>query len=178
VDEFLSAADPSILHFLLASGEQARCAAPARPAAARPPVLRVQARAHRAVLKLLLMRACMSPLVHCAGTRPGGRSAARRPPGATRRPRAQISSKQLRDDLMTMLIAGHETTAAVLTWTLHCLAGRPDVVARLQAEARCFLPRRPAPLAAAPAAPSTARALLSWAHSLATRSRPRRPPLP
>ena len=47
---------------------------------------------------------------------------------------AQISSKQLRDDLMTMLIAGHETTAAVLTWTLHCLAGRPDIVARLQAE--------------------------------------------
>ena len=43
---------------------------------------------------------------------------------------AQISSKQLRDDLMTMLIAGHETTAAVLTWTLHCLAGRPDIVAR------------------------------------------------
>ena len=37
---------------------------------------------------------------------------------------------------MTMLIAGHETTAAVLTWTLHCLAGRPDVLARLQAEAR------------------------------------------
>mmetsp|Transcript_49319 Transcript_49319/g.96462 ORF Transcript_49319/g.96462 Transcript_49319/m.96462 type:complete len:751 (-) Transcript_49319:123-2375(-) len=29
-----------------------------------------------------------------------------------------LSSKQLRDDLMTMLIAGHETTAAVLTWTL------------------------------------------------------------
>jgi len=30
-----------------------------------------------------------------------------------------LSSKQLRDDLMTMLIAGHETTAAVLTWTLY-----------------------------------------------------------
>lgn len=28
------------------------------------------------------------------------------------------TSKQLRDDLMTMLIAGHETTAAVLTWCL------------------------------------------------------------
>lgn len=28
------------------------------------------------------------------------------------------SDKQLRDDLMTMLIAGHETTAAVLTWAL------------------------------------------------------------
>ena len=46
----------------------------------------------------------------------------------------QITSKQLRDDLMTMLIAGHETTAAVLTWTLHCLTDRPDVLKRLQHE--------------------------------------------
>lgn len=29
---------------------------------------------------------------------------------------------QLRDDLMTMLIAGHETTAAVLTWSVFLLA--------------------------------------------------------
>ena len=29
-----------------------------------------------------------------------------------------VSDKQLRDDLMTMLVAGHETTAALLTWTL------------------------------------------------------------
>ncbi|KVI07862.1 cytochrome P450 [Cynara cardunculus var. scolymus] len=33
-----------------------------------------------------------------------------------------VSSKQLRDDLMTMLIAGHETTAAVLTWTFYLLS--------------------------------------------------------
>ena len=32
-----------------------------------------------------------------------------------------LTSKQLRDDLMTMLIAGHETTAAVLTWTFYLL---------------------------------------------------------
>ena len=35
---------------------------------------------------------------------------------------ADLEAKQLRDDLMTMLIAGHETTAAVLTWALFCLA--------------------------------------------------------
>jgi len=29
-----------------------------------------------------------------------------------------VSNRQLRDDLMTLLIAGHETTAALLTWTL------------------------------------------------------------
>jgi cytochrome P450 len=34
-----------------------------------------------------------------------------------------VTDLQLRDDLMTMLIAGHETTAAVLTWCLYCLAG-------------------------------------------------------
>eukprot|EP00669_Euglena_mutabilis_P012045 TRINITY_DN6668_c0_g1_i1.p2 TRINITY_DN6668_c0_g1~~TRINITY_DN6668_c0_g1_i1.p2 ORF type:complete len:148 (-),score=31.90 TRINITY_DN6668_c0_g1_i1:870-1313(-) len=36
-----------------------------------------------------------------------------------------VSTKQLRDDLMTMLIAGHETTAATLTWALHELT-RPS----------------------------------------------------
>lgn len=30
-----------------------------------------------------------------------------------------VTNRQLRDDLMTLLIAGHETTAAMLTWTLH-----------------------------------------------------------
>lgn len=50
----------------------------------------------------------------------------------------QISSKQLRDDLMTMLIAGHETTAAVLTWTFYCLTSHPDVVAKIQQEVSLF----------------------------------------
>lgn len=67
VEEFLSRADPSLLHFLIASGDD-------------------------------------------------------------------ITSKQLRDDLMTLLIAGHETTAAVLTWTFHLIVDRPDVIARIRAE--------------------------------------------
>ncbi|XP_073032888.1 protein LUTEIN DEFICIENT 5, chloroplastic-like [Primulina eburnea] len=45
-----------------------------------------------------------------------------------------VSSKQLRDDLMTMLIAGHETSAAVLTWTFYLLSKEPTVVAKLQNE--------------------------------------------
>ncbi|XP_048630750.1 protein LUTEIN DEFICIENT 5, chloroplastic-like [Brassica napus] len=45
-----------------------------------------------------------------------------------------VSSKQLRDDLMTMLIAGHETSAAVLTWTFYLLTTNPKVVAKLQEE--------------------------------------------
>lgn len=69
MEEFLSNADPSILHFLIASGDD-------------------------------------------------------------------ITSKQLRDDLMTLLIAGHETTAAVLTWTFHLIVDRPDVIARMREEVR------------------------------------------
>ena len=38
----------------------------------------------------------------------------------------ESTSTQLRDDLMTMLIAGHETTAAVLTWTLFELSQQVD----------------------------------------------------
>lgn len=34
----------------------------------------------------------------------------------------EATDKQLRDDLMTMLVAGHETTASVLTWATYCLA--------------------------------------------------------
>lgn len=43
---------------------------------------------------------------------------------------ADIDDKQLRDDLMTMLIAGHETTAAVLTWTLFQLMQAPEALAK------------------------------------------------
>ncbi|GMH13075.1 hypothetical protein Nepgr_014916 [Nepenthes gracilis] len=45
-----------------------------------------------------------------------------------------VSSKQLRDDLMTMLIAGHETSAAVLTWTFYLLFKEPTVMSKLQNE--------------------------------------------
>ncbi|KAA8538894.1 hypothetical protein F0562_025586 [Nyssa sinensis] len=45
-----------------------------------------------------------------------------------------VSSKQLRDDLMTMLIAGHETSAAVLTWTFYLLSKEPSVLSKLQNE--------------------------------------------
>ena len=47
---------------------------------------------------------------------------------------ADLSDKQLRDDLMTMLIAGHETTAAVLTWTLFALMSNPDVETKMLSE--------------------------------------------
>ncbi|KAL4853371.1 Cytochrome P450 97B2 [Chlorella vulgaris] len=47
---------------------------------------------------------------------------------------ADLEAKQMRDDLMTMLIAGHETTAAVCTWTLFCLMQDQRVEAKVLAE--------------------------------------------
>ncbi|KAK9846940.1 hypothetical protein WJX84_011063 [Apatococcus fuscideae] len=47
---------------------------------------------------------------------------------------ADPTDKQLRDDLMTMLIAGHETTAAVLTWTLFALVQHPAALEKALAE--------------------------------------------
>lgn len=44
------------------------------------------------------------------------------------------TGKQLRDDMITMLIAGHETTASALTWALFELAQNKPLMTRLQAE--------------------------------------------
>ena len=38
----------------------------------------------------------------------------------------QMTAKQLRDEVLTLLIAGHETTANVLAWIFYLLAQRPD----------------------------------------------------
>jgi cytochrome P450 len=46
----------------------------------------------------------------------------------------ESTSVQLRDDLMTMLIAGHETTAAVLTWALFELSQKPSVLLKAREE--------------------------------------------
>ena len=45
-----------------------------------------------------------------------------------------MNDEQLRDELITMLIAGHETTANAMAWTLYLLAEHPDVQAALHAE--------------------------------------------
>lgn len=47
---------------------------------------------------------------------------------------ADATQTQLRDDLMTMMIAGHETTAAMLTWATFCLATTPLEMAKCQEE--------------------------------------------
>lgn len=45
-----------------------------------------------------------------------------------------LTDQQVRDEAMTLLLAGHETTANALTWTWFELGRHPDVLARLTAE--------------------------------------------
>jgi len=45
-----------------------------------------------------------------------------------------MSDKQLRDEVLTFLLAGHETTALALSWTFHLLGQSPEVEEKLHAE--------------------------------------------
>ena len=47
-----------------------------------------------------------------------------------------LSDRELRDELMTLLVAGHETTATALAWTLERLVRSPEVLGRLLDEQR------------------------------------------
>lgn len=51
--------------------------------------------------------------------------------------------RHLRDELVTMLLAGHETTATTLTWALTLLEQQPEVRARIRSEALEALPDEP-----------------------------------
>jgi cytochrome P450 len=43
-----------------------------------------------------------------------------------------MSDRELRDELMTLLVAGHETTATALSWAIELLARHPGELARLE----------------------------------------------
>ena len=60
---------------------------------------------------------------------------------------SRMTPRQVRDEAMTLFMAGHETTAAALSWTWYLLAQHPDVDARLGDELRAVLGER-APTAA------------------------------
>src|SRR6266487_2348804 len=45
-----------------------------------------------------------------------------------------MSDQQVRDEVMTLIAAGHETTSNALCWTLLLLAQHPDIEARLREE--------------------------------------------
>jgi cytochrome P450 len=52
---------------------------------------------------------------------------------------SQMTPKQLRDETMTLFLAGHETTALTLSWTWYLLGQNPAAQTRLQEELRGVL---------------------------------------
>ncbi|HEX9235964.1 MAG TPA: cytochrome P450, partial [Actinomycetota bacterium] len=46
-----------------------------------------------------------------------------------------LTDEQIRDEMLALMVAGHETTANALSWTWYELSQRPEIEAKLQAEA-------------------------------------------
>ena len=49
-----------------------------------------------------------------------------------------LSDEEVAANILTFILAGHETTARALGWALHLLSRQPEVMTRLQAEADAF----------------------------------------
>ena len=64
-----------------------------------------------------------------------------------------MTDKQVRDEAMTIVLAGHETTANALAWTFYLLAQHPTARARLEAEVDAALGGRTPALADLPKLP-------------------------
>ncbi|MGW5051294.1 cytochrome P450 [Actinokineospora sp. NPDC004072] len=47
----------------------------------------------------------------------------------------RVGDRRMRDELVTLLLAGHETTASTVGWTLHLVGKHPEVRQRLHEEA-------------------------------------------
>ncbi len=50
--------------------------------------------------------------------------------------RGEVDKADLADELLTLLVAGHETTASALAWTVERLRRHPEILHRLEDEAR------------------------------------------
>jgi cytochrome P450 len=58
-----------------------------------------------------------------------------------------LTDEVIRDQLLTMLIAGHDTSTALLAWALYLLGLHPAVMAQARAEVEAVLGREPPTLA-------------------------------
>ena len=67
----------------------------------------------------------------------------------------KLSNKELCDEVTTLLLAGYDTTANALTWTLMLLAQNPEVEAKLVAEVQSVLNNRPPTIHDLPQLPYT-----------------------
>jgi cytochrome P450 len=70
-----------------------------------------------------------------------------------------MSDKQLRDEVLTFLLAGHETTALALSWTWHLLSQNPQVEGKLHAELRQALGKESPEFSDLPALPYAERVI-------------------
>ena len=68
-----------------------------------------------------------------------------------------MTDQQVRDEAMTIFLAGHETTATALTWTWYLLSGAPDVERRLHGEIDRVLQGRAPTVADLPSLPYVER---------------------
>jgi cytochrome P450 len=111
-----------------------------------PPVIRfkrARARLDGTIYRLIAERRAsgedrgdlLSMLLLAQDTGEGGAPA----PGAAGGDR--MSDLQLRDEVMTLFLAGHETTANLLTWSWYLLSRNPGAEARLHAELDAVLGR-------------------------------------
>jgi cytochrome P450 len=70
-----------------------------------------------------------------------------------------MTDEQVRDEAMTLVAAGHETTANALAWTWYALAENPHVEAKLHAELEAVLGGRLPTVADLPSLPYTRNVL-------------------
>ena len=66
-----------------------------------------------------------------------------------------LTDQQIRDEVVTIFLAGHETTASALTWSWYLLAQHPEAQQRLHAELDAVLGDRPPGLDDLPHLPYT-----------------------
>ncbi len=59
---------------------------------------------------------------------------------------SELSADQLRDEVLTIFLAGYETTANALSWTWYLLATNPEIQERMHEEVAAVLGDRPATL--------------------------------
>lgn len=73
---------------------------------------------------------------------------------------AGLTEEQVRDEVVTLLLAGHETTANLLTWAWYLLSQHPDVEAQVHAEIDSALNGLPPSFEDLPAMPYGEKVLL------------------
>ena len=57
---------------------------------------------------------------------------------------SRMTDEQLRDEIITLFLAGHETTANALSWTFYVLSTRPEIESKIVDEVAKTLGDRPA----------------------------------